>query len=75
MNLNASSDGLKLQRQETEDIEKQIKGYGGGGGAAVNNMRHRSTVLMNKVIGRMGALKDDTGSVDSMKDEGPWPLT
>jgi hypothetical protein len=30
---------------------------------------------MNRVIGRMGELKGDAGSVDSMKDEGPWPLT
>ena len=29
---------------------------------------------MNKVIGRLGALKADCGSEDSLKEEGPWPL-
>tara|TARA_B110000285_G_scaffold232801_1_gene304826 strand:+ start:1932 stop:2150 length:219 start_codon:yes stop_codon:yes gene_type:complete len=29
---------------------------------------------MNKVIGRLGALKVDCGSEDSLKEEGPWPL-
>jgi len=30
---------------------------------------------MNKIVGRMGALRGDYGEADSDCDEGPWPLT